>query len=88
MGQYEEALVISKKLIQSHPDHLLGHLGLTATYTTYSLMGRREEARAAFAEVLRIDPKFSLEDFAKNNLYKNEADWNRGIDALRKAGLK
>ena len=85
MGQYEEALVISKKLIQSHPDHLLGYLGLTATY---SLMGRREEARAAFAEVLRIDPKFSLEDFAKNNLYKNEADWNRGIDALRKAGLK
>jgi tetratricopeptide (TPR) repeat protein len=83
-GQYEEALIIGRRLVQSHPDHVLGHLGLAATY---SFMGRMEEARAEAAEVLRIDPKFSLES-ENRLLYKNKADSDRIMDALRKAGLK
>jgi len=84
MGQYEEALVIGKKLVEQYPDHLLGHLGLAATY---SMMGRMEGASAEAAEVLRIDPKFSLES-ANRLLYKNKADSDRIMNALRKAGLK
>jgi len=38
--------------------------------------------------VLRIQPKFSLERLAKTVPYKNKADRDRVIDALRKAGLK
>jgi len=51
-------------------------------------LGREEEARAAAAEVLRLDPKFSVEYFVKTLPLKNKADTERLIDALRKAGLK
>ena len=51
-------------------------------------MGREKEARAEAEEVLRINPKFSLEGFAKRSLLKNQAQKNRIVEALRKAGLK
>jgi hypothetical protein len=38
-------------------------------------------------EVLRVNPKFSLEAFNKRRGYKNVDDWNRLVDVLRKAGL-
>jgi len=41
------------------------------------------------AEVLRIDPNFSLERFAKTTPWKNQDDLTRGlIESIRKAGLK
>ena len=48
-----------------------------------------EDARAEVEEVLRINPKTSLEDIAKNGYvnYK-KADKERFINALRKAGFK
>ena len=84
-GRYEEAVAIFKKLVQKLPDHLVGHVGLTATY---SMMGRDEDARAQAKEVLRIDPNFSVDSYSKSRLYKNKDDWNRYMDALRKAGMK
>jgi adenylate cyclase len=84
-GRYEEAVAIFKKLLQKLPDHLVGHVGLTATY---SMMGRDADARAQAKEVLRIDPNFSVDSYSKSHLYKNKDDWNRYMDALRKAGLK
>jgi len=53
----------------------------------YSFSGRDEEARVQAAEVLRIQPKFSLEKFAKKLTYKREEDRERFLGALRKAGL-
>jgi hypothetical protein len=38
--------------------------------------------------VLRIQPTFSLDYQDKTALYKNKADTDRYMDALRKAGLK
>ena len=52
------------------------------------MCGREEEARAAAAEVLRINPNFSCDYYAKKTPYKNQADLDRFIGALRKAGLK
>jgi TolB-like protein/Flp pilus assembly protein TadD len=83
-GRYEEAIAQLKKAINRAPDSLYPHIGLAATY---SLAGRDEEARAEASEVLRIQPKFSLESLAKRVAYKNKADIDRLIDALRKAGL-
>ena len=86
MGQYEEAIAAFKKAISPWPDYVFGHVGLTASY---SLAGRMEEAGAEAAEVLRINPKFSLEDIAKNGYFNyKRADKERFINALRKAGLK
>ena len=56
--------------------------------STYSMMGREKEARAAAADALKINPRFSLESFAKIHPYKDPAAKDRYIDSLRKAGLK
>lgn len=52
------------------------------------LAGKEAEARAEALEVLRINPNFSLERYAKVLPAKNQADIDRDVDALRKAGLK
>jgi hypothetical protein len=50
--------------------------------------GREEKAQAAVAEILRIDPNFSLERLAGANPIKNLAKKERFISSLRKAGQK
>jgi adenylate cyclase len=86
MGRYEEAIAEFRKALRLYPDSLPPHLGLAATY---SLMGREQEAHAETAEILRIDPKFSLNRHAKDFLsFKNQNDADRYIESLRKAGLK
>jgi adenylate cyclase len=84
-GQYEEAIATLQKALKRNPDDLIAHITLAISY---SMGGREEEARAQAAEVLRIDPKFSLEYFAKTLPYKNHTDTQLAIDALRRAGLK
>jgi adenylate cyclase len=78
IGQYDEAITWCEKAVHMEPDNLMARVMMTAVY---SWSGRDEEARAEAAEVLRIDPDFSLEKFAK----KAGA---RLVSALRKAGLK
>ena len=86
MGQYEEAIAAFEKAIDLWSDFLSSHIGLTASY---SLAGRMEEARAEAVEVLRINPKTSLEGIGKYGWYNfQKADKDRFINALRKAGLK
>jgi hypothetical protein len=51
------------------------------------LVGRQEEARAEAAEVMRIDPQFSLERYAKT-LPIRQALIDQLVEAWRKAGLK
>ena len=84
-GRYEEAISACKKVFHREPKNVIARLVLAATY---SLSGREEEARAEAAEILRIDPKFSLEGLAKTRPHKNQANTKSYIDALRKAGLK
>jgi adenylate cyclase len=84
-GMYEESISALKEALRVSPDNLFAHTRLTAAY---SLSGREQEARAEAAEILRINPKFSLEYFAKTQPYKNPHDRALLIDALRKAGLK
>jgi len=85
IGNYEESVQVYRRLLQNQPSHLPGNIGLTATY---SIMGRMEEARTQASEVLRINPKFSLEREAKTYRFKNPKDKAATIEALRKAGLK
>jgi TolB-like protein/Flp pilus assembly protein TadD len=85
MGQQEEALSALKKAANIRPNFWGIQLYLAATYID---LGREEEARAAAAEVRRIFQKFSLERYAKRHAYKDQAEWGRFIEALRKSGLK
>jgi adenylate cyclase len=84
-GRFEEAVSAYKKAFQRAPDNIIAHIALTATY---SLMGREKEARAEAEEVLRINPKFSLDNYAKTLPYKDQSVIDSYVDACRKAGLK
>jgi tetratricopeptide (TPR) repeat protein len=85
MGQYEEAITAYKKALQNSPNNEAYHIVLTVTY---SLLNREKEARAEAAEVLRIDPEFSVDRIAKRLPFEDKAYTERYVDALRKAGLK
>lgn len=61
------------------------HLNLAAAY---SELGKEAEARAEIAEVLRLNPQFSLEVHKERAPIKDPAMLERHIAALRKAGLK
>ena len=66
------------------PNHLMAHLWLTVAYIA---VGRENEAQAEAGEVLRIDPKFTVERFVKN-VPADPASKDRLTKALLKAGLK
>jgi hypothetical protein len=46
------------------------------------------EDRAEGAEVLRINPKFSVDSWAKGFAYKDQSQQDKVVNAMRKAGLK
>ena len=84
-GRYEEAIATLKKFLTHHPNNLHVHLILAIAY---SELEREEEARAAAAEVLRINPKFSLEVMKQRAPHTDPAVVEHQIAALRKTGLK
>jgi len=84
-GQYDESLSTLEKSLKNYPNYLPTHLFRAACYSS---MGRDVEAKDAADDVRRINPKFTIESYAKTIPYKNEADIERELAALRKAGLK
>ncbi len=83
-GQYDAAIRVLNEGIRREPDYLPYHLYLAETY---ALSGRQAEARAAAAEVLRLNPKFTLRAYQGFVVYKNRSDMERDLMAVRKAGL-
>ncbi|MDH3880751.1 MAG: tetratricopeptide repeat protein [Desulfobacteraceae bacterium] len=83
-GQYKKAVHEYKKAIQLQPDDMFSHLNLALCYVK---LGREEDAHAEAAEVLRINPKFSAESYAKHIPLKDEASKKLLIDGMREAGL-
>jgi len=83
-GRYDKSVVTYKKALNVSPNYLDAHVFLAACYIS---MGREEETSAAVKKVLDINPKFSIESWAKRLTFKEEADIERVLSALRKAGL-
>jgi tetratricopeptide (TPR) repeat protein len=83
--QYEKALASCKKALDQNPNDLFAYVDHAATYI---LMGRKEEASDAAAEVLKRSPNFSIEHFVKGLPFKKQSENERLINALRQAGLK
>ena len=83
--RYDEAIDALKKCLAHAPNYLYAHMNLA---TAYSELGREEEARSEAAEVLRINPQFSLEALRQTAPVKDPAVLERVFTALRKAGLK
>lgn len=84
-GRFAEALSIHKKAIQIAPDNMIAHIALAVTY---SMMEREKEASVEAAQVLRINPKFSVDSWAKMLPHKDQSQKDKIINALQKAGLK
>ncbi len=62
-------------------------LPLVELAAVYSETGRLAEARSEAAEILKIDPKFSVLAWVKVPPYQDPARTRLEIDALRRAGL-
>ncbi len=85
VSRFDEAVEQAKKAVEHDPKSQFPHLALAFTCI---LAGREDEARVAAAEVPKINPKFSLEQFARTRAFRDRSFVERIVDALRKAGLK
>ncbi|MCK4818616.1 hypothetical protein KA005_22790, partial [bacterium] len=84
-GKYQEAIrAYESQLRRKDALPLSAHQGLAMTYV---LLGKNEEAKAHGDEILKLDPKYSLERYAKRSQYKDRALLERDLEALRKAGV-
>jgi tetratricopeptide (TPR) repeat protein len=85
IGHCNEAIAACEEALRRTSNHLFAHLIATAAY---SMCGKEEAAQETAAEVLRIAPNFSVDHFLKRLFYKNQADVDRYIGALKRAGLE
>jgi TolB-like protein/cytochrome c-type biogenesis protein CcmH/NrfG len=83
-GNYDEAIAAYDKRRERNPHSTMPYLGLALVY---SEVGRDEEARAAASEVLKRNPRISLNQVKNRLPYQDPAEVDRIIAALRKAGL-
>ncbi len=83
--QYGKAIAALKKALSLAPNYFRARLGLVVCYVR---TGQMKLARAEAAQVLRINPKFSLALYARVSMIKDRARLKRTLDTLRKAGLK
>ncbi len=83
-GQHEKAIETLEKAVERTPNSIYTHPRLAMIYCD---LGRMKEAQAEAAEVLRINPKFTIEGWAKANPFKDPAIVEHRKELLRKAGL-
>ena len=82
-GHYQEAISAYKHSSTSLSTVLSSHLGMAVAYTE---LGHDRDAQAEAAEVIRLNPHFTL---PRPELWNKNAAWGRRVDTdLRKAGLK
>ena len=85
LGRYEDATEMFQMALKRAPNNVFGHIGLAYVYIS---LGREEDARRHAEEVLKLDPTFSLEQYAEIRPVKDKAEVERYIANLRRAGLR
>jgi len=84
LKRYGEAVRLCGEQASRWPNLQLAHLHLAAAYAQ---SGRLEEAKAEAAQVLRINPGFTIERHKRVWVHKDPKDLEHCLDGLRKAGL-
>lgn len=84
VGRYEKAIEALETRVAETPSALIPRIELAATYMS---MGRHADAQTMAAEVVRIDPTFSVRRWLQVPPYKDPEMARREADILRKAGL-
>ena len=83
-GRYDNSITTFKKALKVSPNYLDSYIYLAANFIS---IGREEEAGTAVKQILKLSPKFNIESYGKRLSFLNEADVERVLSALRKAGL-
>jgi adenylate cyclase len=87
-GDYKKAIPILEKAIErvkiEGGQRVNNHTRLIQALVE---SGQIESANNHAAEVLKLDPNFSLKNWQKSLFYKNPSDLELNLSALRKAGL-
>lgn len=84
LGRYAEAVPPLRESALQMPNLRITHLWLAAAYAQ---LGQLVEARAAAADVLRIEPGFTIDRWKRTAVYKRPEDAEHLFDGLRKAAL-
>ncbi|MFZ1101493.1 MAG: tetratricopeptide repeat protein, partial [Hyphomicrobiaceae bacterium] len=85
LKKYSEALPPLREFASRNPNVSQGHIWLAASLAQ---LGQLDEARAEATEVLRLDPKYTIDGTQRRlALYKRPEDTEHLLDGLRKAGL-
>jgi tetratricopeptide (TPR) repeat protein len=87
-GRQTEALATYKRVFDrnpSHADKFNAHLILAILYVE---LDQGEDARAEAQEILKLVPNFSVEVWGQRSPTKDQAQIERDMAALQKAGLK
>ncbi len=85
LGNYETAVQHLVERIARNPGTDASRMFLASCY---GHLGRAEEARAAWAALLKVNPDFSVTQRARVLPYKDPGDFQRIVDGLAKAGLQ
>jgi adenylate cyclase len=85
LGRSDEAIAAVQRLLGHQPDHVTAHVMLAVLF---SEQGRTEGARQEVAEILRINPQFSLINLRERIPYKDSTALERMVTGLQKAGLQ
>jgi Flp pilus assembly protein TadD len=83
-GKFEKAIEACQKATTISPNDLISHMVLAAIY---GMADRIDEAKTVSVDVMRIEPKFSAEQFVKRLKWKRKDDIEYFLKALKKAGL-
>ncbi len=84
LERYETAVELLLERIARTPGTDSSRLLLASCY---GHLGRAEEARATWAEILQVSPEFSLSQRERVLPFKDARDFQRIVDGLGKAGL-
>jgi len=80
LGRYEDALVSLEQM--TSPDQARRLLA-----ASYAHLGRLNEARSVAEEFMKVNPGFSIREWARTEPYTDPNERQRYVSGLRKAGL-
>ena len=83
-GDYETSLRYIEEAIERNTNHLYWHVFAAATYVR---LNRLDDAEWERVQTMELNPRFSLEDWAKDRPFDDDARLKSVLADLRKAGF-
>jgi adenylate cyclase len=84
LGRHEDATATLRRALTRNPDWFPAHAYLAAIYGE---TGRRDDARTAVGEMLRLSPTVRLAEVARRLPYRDAGPLERVLDGARAAGV-